>query len=38
LPYVPGWTCKVFEITGDKLDVRDASGETMMTEEVELWG
>jgi hypothetical protein len=37
LPDVPGWTCEIFEITGDKVDVRDASGETMMTEEVELW-
>jgi hypothetical protein len=37
LPDVPKWSCEVFEITGDKLDVRDASYNMMLTEEVELW-
>jgi hypothetical protein len=37
LPEVPEWNCKIFEITRDKADARDASGMTMLTEEVELW-
>ena len=37
LPDVPGWTCEVFEITGDQVDIRDASGKRKLTEEVELW-
>ena len=37
LPDVPRWTCVVFEIVGDRVDVRDASGERKLTEEVELW-
>ena len=37
LPNTPGWTCEVFEISGDLVDARDASGERMLTEEVELW-
>ncbi|KAN0107496.1 hypothetical protein V8E52_010091 [Russula decolorans] len=37
LPDVPGWTCEVFEITGDQVDARDARGERKLTEEVELW-
>jgi hypothetical protein len=37
LPDVPEWSCEIFEITGDRVDGRDASGTTMLTEEVELW-
>jgi hypothetical protein len=37
LPDVPGWTCEVFEITGDQVDARDARSERKLTEEVELW-
>jgi hypothetical protein len=37
LPDVPGWTCEIFEITGDQEDVSDGSGKKMLTDEVELW-
>jgi hypothetical protein len=35
-PEVPEWNCENFEITGDKMDARDPSGKTMLTEEIEL--
>jgi hypothetical protein len=38
LPDVPEWTCEIFEITGDQVDISDANNkEKMMTDEVELW-
>jgi hypothetical protein len=37
LPDVPGWTCEIFEITGDQIDIRDANSERKLTEEMELW-
>ena len=38
LPGGPKWTCEIFEITGDQVDIGSSdSGKKMITEEVELW-
>ena len=38
LPGGPKWTCEIFDITGDQVDISSNNGERrMITEDVELW-